>query len=172
MTTCCESTAGIATAATMPVTITPASATSHFFERMTPITSSFAWISRAGWTKRIPIGSQTRPKRLRPRGVRRADLGQDCQCVALRLEDRLGDVAQVLPVGLERARPFASDHEAIEVMPGEDAACTRQSSSNRQPRHEPRQRCEADLLRRSEVESELEAGGRGKSQRHPPRIGE
>src|SRR5579871_298120 len=49
----------------------------------------------------------------------RASLEQDGQCLALRAEGGLGDIAEILAVDLQRQRPVAADAELVHVVADE-----------------------------------------------------
>ena len=77
--------------------------------------------------------------------------------VALRLEDGLGDVAEVLAVRLQRQRLVAPDADHVGVVRGQDARQPREPAAGRDAHRQAQRARPAEALGRDQVEPELEA---------------
>src|SRR5260221_3578990 len=69
---------------------------------------------------RLPGDLVVRPAPQPARTTSEAPLHQDRDRIAPRLERRLGDVAEIFAVGLQRERPVAAHDDPVEVVTGDD----------------------------------------------------
>src|SRR2546421_984499 len=89
---------------------------------------------------------------------------------ALGLEDRLGDVAEVLAVDLERERPVAGDLDPVEVMPVEHVRVFDLPAAAEEVAEVARDGACGDTGRGDQVEAELEPRLGRRVNRNGPRV--